>query len=62
MKTFPLLFINTVRIWQSILSVIPPCPGIIFAKSFIFKARLNPEAKNPPKGEIKLANKLNTRE
>ena len=35
-QTFPIKFkfSNTVKIWQSILSVIPPCPGMIVAKSF----------------------------
>lgn len=35
-------------IWQSIRSVIPPCPGMLSPKSFIFKALLNPLAKKPP--------------
>ena len=38
----------------------PPWPGIMSAKSLIFKALLNPLAKNPPNGAIKLANKLRT--
>jgi len=40
----------------------PPCPGIIFAKSFTFNALLKPDAKNPPKGAIKLANSDNVNE
>ena len=36
--------------WQSIRSVIPPWPGMECPKSLMSKARLNPEAKNPPKG------------
>lgn len=31
-------------------SVIPPCPGILCPKSLMLKARLKPEAKNPPNG------------
>lgn len=45
-------------IWQSILSVTPPCPGMVSPKSLILMARLNPDAKNPPKGAIKLTNRL----
>jgi hypothetical protein len=36
--------------WQSIRSVIPPCPGILSPKSLMLKARLKPEAKKPPNG------------
>lgn len=36
--------------WQSIRSVMPPCPGIESPKSFTLNARLKPDAKNPPKG------------
>lgn len=42
---------------QSNLSMSPPCPGMASPKSLIFKALLTPEAKNPPKGAIKEANK-----
>lgn len=38
------------RNWQSILSVMPPCPGIECPKSLMLNARLNPDAKKPPKG------------
>lgn len=31
-------------------SVMPPCPGMLWPKSLMSKARLKPEAKNPPKG------------
>lgn len=41
--------------WQSIRSVIPPCPGIECPKSLMLKALLNPEAKNPPKGATREA-------
>jgi hypothetical protein len=51
--------IETMSIWQSILSVMPPCPGMVSAKSLILRALLNPEAKKPPKGAMKLANRLN---
>ena len=43
-------------IWQSILSLTPPCPGIKLAKSLILIDLFNPEAKNPPNGPIMLAN------
>ena len=36
--------------WQSIRSVMPPCPGMLSPKSLMLKARLNPEAKKPPNG------------
>ena len=39
-----------VTYWQSMRSVMPPCPGILCPKSLMSNARLNPEAKNPPKG------------
>mmetsp|Transcript_36055 Transcript_36055/g.64473 ORF Transcript_36055/g.64473 Transcript_36055/m.64473 type:complete len:238 (-) Transcript_36055:462-1175(-) len=42
-------------IWQSILSVIPPCPGMESPKSFTLKARLKPLAKKPPKGPMREA-------
>mmetsp|Transcript_160 Transcript_160/g.614 ORF Transcript_160/g.614 Transcript_160/m.614 type:complete len:115 (-) Transcript_160:891-1235(-) len=41
--------------WQSMRSVIPPCPGMVAAKSLILNARLNPEAKKPPNGATALA-------
>ena len=46
---------STIRIvrstyWQSIRSVMPPCPGMLSPKSLILKARLKPEAKKPPNG------------
>mmetsp|Transcript_65346 Transcript_65346/g.160901 ORF Transcript_65346/g.160901 Transcript_65346/m.160901 type:complete len:205 (-) Transcript_65346:953-1567(-) len=37
-------------IWQSMRSVMPPCPGMRSPKSLILKARLKPDAKKPPKG------------
>lgn len=46
-------------IWQSILSLTPPWPGIELAKSFIFIALFSPDAKNPPNGPIILANSDN---
>src|SRR6266702_1324955 len=36
--------------WQSIRSVMPPCPGMLSPKSLMLKARLKPEAKKPPNG------------
>ena len=39
--------------WQSILSTIPPCPGKMLSKSFKPNALFIPEAKNPPKGEMR---------
>lgn len=45
-----------IKYWQSNLSIIPPCPGMVFAKSLILKALLNPLAKKPPNGPIKDAN------
>jgi hypothetical protein len=42
--------------WQSILSVIPPCPGIECPKSLMLNARLKPEAKKPPNGATSEAN------
>lgn len=42
--------------WQSNLSVIPPCPGIESPKSLIWKVRLIPDAKKPPKGAMREAN------
>ena len=41
--------------WQSIRSVIPPCPGMLCPKSLMSNARLNPEAKKPPKGATREA-------
>ena len=41
--------------WQSILSVMPPCPGIECPKSLTFKERFSPEAKKPPKGATREA-------
>lgn len=46
------------RVWQSNLSRKPPWPGIVSAKSLIFRPLFNPEAKNPPNGAIRLAMKL----
>ena len=47
--------------WQSMRSVIPPCPGIESPKSLILKVRLRPEAKNPPKGAMREAKVAKTR-
>ena len=47
--------------WQSIRSVMPPCPGILCPKSLMLKARLNPDAKNPPNGATNDANVAMTR-
>lgn len=44
-----------IRYWQSKRSMIPPCPGIVLAKSLILKALLNPLAKKPPNGPIREA-------
>ncbi|EAX10427.1 hCG2020212 [Homo sapiens] len=41
-----------IRYWQSKRSMMPPWPGMVLAKSLILKARLNPLAKNPPKGPM----------
>src|SRR5690348_16000464 len=46
--------------WQSIRSVMPPCPGIESPKSLILKVLLSPEAKKPPNGAIKEAKVANT--
>lgn len=42
--------------------MIPPCPGIACPKSLTESALLNPDAKNPPKGAIRDAKRLKTRE
>src|SRR5690349_9043415 len=42
--------------WQSMRSVIPPCPGIESPKSLSLKVRFRPEAKKPPKGAMTEAN------
>lgn len=47
--------------WQSIRSVIPPCPGILSPKSLMLKALLKPEAKNPPNGAASEAKDAMTR-
>lgn len=46
-----------VIILQSNLSVKPPWPGIVSAKSFTLKALLKPLARNPPKGAMIEQNK-----
>lgn len=46
--------------WQSMRSVIPPCPGIESPKSLILKVRLSPDAKNPPNGAMSDAKVANT--
>ena len=46
-----------IRYWQSKQSMIPPCPGMVLAKSLILKARLNPLAKKPLKGPMSEAKK-----
>lgn len=47
-----------ISMWQSSLSVSPPWPGIKFAKSLIFKPLLRPEAKKPPNGAMRHANRV----
>lgn len=47
--------------WQSMRSVMPPCPGMESPKSLSLKLRLSPEAKNPPKGAINEANEARTK-
>jgi len=47
--------------WQSIRSVIPPCPGIESPKSLTLNVRLSPEAKKPPKGAMSEAKVASTR-
>ncbi len=41
--------------WQSMRSVMPPCPGIEWPNSLILKGRFRPDAKKPPKGAIREA-------
>ena len=48
---------HTLRTWQSMRSVMPPCPGMLSPKSLILNPRLKPLAKNPPKGAISDANR-----
>lgn len=47
--------------WQSILSVIPPWPGMLSPKSLMSNARLNPDAKKPPNGATNDAKKASRR-
>ena len=47
--------------WQSMRSVMPPWPGMLWPKSLISKARLKPEAKKPPKGATRDAKHARTR-
>lgn len=49
-----------IKIWQSMRSVIPPCPGIESPKSLILNALFTPEAKKPPNGAIKPAKNPST--
>eukprot|EP00345_Euplotes_harpa_P001511 CAMPEP_0168321102 /NCGR_PEP_ID=MMETSP0213-20121227/2065_1 /TAXON_ID=151035 /ORGANISM="Euplotes harpa, Strain FSP1.4" /LENGTH=87 /DNA_ID=CAMNT_0008322677 /DNA_START=1 /DNA_END=264 /DNA_ORIENTATION=+ len=51
-----------ISIWQSNLSVMPPCPGMESPKSLILNALLKPDAKNPPKGAQRLENRAITSE
>mmetsp|Transcript_6036 Transcript_6036/g.24465 ORF Transcript_6036/g.24465 Transcript_6036/m.24465 type:complete len:283 (-) Transcript_6036:568-1416(-) len=53
---------TAMTIWQSMRSVIPPCPGMVSLKSLILNARLNPLAKKPPNGAITDANAASTTE
>lgn len=46
--------------WQSMRSVMPPCPGMLWPKSLMLNARLKPEAKKPPKGATSEANTAKT--
>ena len=48
------------KTWQSMRSVMPPCPGMESPKSLILKLRLKPDAKKPPKGAMMLANMAST--
>ena len=48
------------RAWQSMRSVMPPCPGMESPKSLILSPRLKPLAKKPPKGAMMLANIAST--
>ena len=48
--------LSSVSTWQSILSVMPPWPGMESPKSLILKPRLKPDAKKPPKGAMMDAN------
>ena len=41
--------------WQSIRSVIPPCPGMESPKSLMLKVRFRPDAKKPPNGAMREA-------
>ena len=47
--------------WQSMRSVMPPCPGIESPKSLTLKVRFRPEAKKPPKGAMREANVAKTK-
>ena len=47
---------SAITIWQSMRSVIPPCPGMDEPKSLMLNPRLNPEAKKPPNGAMADAN------
>mmetsp|Transcript_6415 Transcript_6415/g.16369 ORF Transcript_6415/g.16369 Transcript_6415/m.16369 type:complete len:215 (-) Transcript_6415:1141-1785(-) len=51
---------TAMTIWQSMRSVMPPCPGMVSLKSLILNARLNPLAKKPPKGAMRLAKDAST--
>lgn len=48
-------------IWQSILSLTPPWPGIRLEKSFILIDLFKPEAKKPPNGPTVLAKSERTK-
>ncbi len=47
--------------WQSMRSVMPPCPGIDSPKSLTLNVRLRPEAKKPPNGAMREAKVAKTR-
>ena len=50
------------NIKQSRRSRKPPCPGIVFAKSFILYALFIPEARNPANGDINDTNTANNKQ
>lgn len=52
---------NPMMNWQSMRSVIPPCPGIESPKSLMLNVLLSPEAKKPPTGAINEANEASTK-
>lgn len=51
---------KAITMWQSNRSAKPPWPGMLSAKSLIFRPRLSPDAKNPPNGATTAANSAMT--